>query len=142
MIINIDDIIIEGTTYKRKLDIEGTLFRLNQSKIEIPADIIYLSTNDIELGRNIFNSKKVNTLTSRKTFEAGMTTVFVVDNNTKVNPATGEYDINSSMGEYDYFMYLLNNMNLLVANSITSLENELLPASINRSIAAGRLDYE
>jgi hypothetical protein len=145
MKIEINSINIEGTIYKRKLNVEATNFKLNETRIEIPADIIYYTANDVELGRAIFNSKKVNNRTGQLNFEAGRTTVFVVDDNTTVNPLTGEY-VNPStpgaIGEYTYFMYLLNNMNLLVANGITSLEGQLLPSSINRAIAAGRLDYE
>lgn len=142
MILNITDITIEGVIYKRKLDIEGTFFRLKDNKIEIPADIIYYSQTDVELGRNIFNSKKINSRTGQKTFETAKTVIFVVDNETKVNPANGAYDPASTIGEYDYYMYLLNNMDILVANNIKSLEGEVLPNAINNAINYGRLDYE
>lgn len=141
----ISPLVIEGTTYNRKLQVEGTNFKLSEARIEIPADIDYYTTTDVYLGTNIFTSKEVNGRTGQLNFTAGRTTVFVVDDNTTVNPLTGEY-VNPStpgaIGEYTYFMYLLNNMNLLVDNGITSLEGQLLPSSINRAIAAGRLDYE
>ena len=145
MELTITPLIVEGTTYNRKLQVEGTNFKLSESRIDIPADIDYYTSNDVYLGTNIFTSKEVNSRTGQLNFTAGRTTVFIVDDNTTVNPLTGEY-VNPStpgaVGEYSYFMYLLNNMNLLVANGITSLEGQLLPNSINRAITAGRLDYE
>jgi hypothetical protein len=145
MELTISPLVIEGTTYNRKLNVEGTNFKLTESRIEIPADILYYTSTDVFLGVNIFTSKETNGRTGQLNFTAGRTTVFVVDDNTSVNTLTGEY-VNPStpgaIGEYTYFMYLLNNMNLLVANGVTSLEGQLLPSSINRAIAAGRLDYE
>lgn len=145
MIVEIADVNIEGITYKRKLNVEGSLFKFVYGRIEIPADIIYYTPTDVQIGRNCFTSKKVNARTGQKTFEAGRTVVFVVDNETFVNPMDGSYvpnDTPGAMGEYDYYMYLLNNMNLLVANGITSLESQLLPAALNSAVNAGRLDYE
>lgn len=145
MIIEIADINIEGIVYKRKLDIEGAFFRTNLERIEIPCDILYYTPTDVLIGRSCFSSKKINPRTEQRTFEAGRTILFVVDNNTFVDPVNGTYvDNNTSgaVGEYDYYMYLLNNMNVLVGNGVTSLENQLLPIALNNAVNAGRLDYE
>ena len=145
MIVEIADINIEGITYKRKLNVEGSLFKFIYGRIEIPADILYYTLSDIEIGRNCFTSKKTNTRTGQKTFEAGKTVIFIVDNETFVNPLNGNYvlaDTPGAMGEYDYYMFLLNSMNLLVNNGITSLETQLLPSALNNAVNAGRLDYE
>lgn len=143
--IDIPNTTIEGIEFKRKLLVDEAIFRLQSKKLEIPVDIYYYTTADLLIGANLFSSKKVNERSGALNFTQGQRPIFVVDNNTKVNPLTGEYvpiDTPAAMGEYDYYMYLLNTMDLLVGNGVTSLENQLLPASLLRAIEAGRLDYE
>jgi len=143
--IDIPNTTIEGIEFKRKLLVGEAIFRLQVRRLEIPVSIYYYTTTDLLVGVDLFSSKKVNERSNTLNFTQGQQPIFVVDNNTMVNPLTGEYvpdDTPGAMGEYDYYMYLLNNMNLLVDNDVVSLENQLLPASLLRAIAAGRLDYE
>jgi hypothetical protein len=143
--IDIPNTTIEGIEFKRKLLVDEAIFRLQAGRLEIPVSIYYYTTTDLLVGVNLFNSKKTNERTGALNFTQGAQPIFVVDNITKVNPLTGDYVpayTPGAMGEYDYYIYLLNNMNMLVNDGVTSLENQLLPASLLRAIAAGRLDYE
>lgn len=143
--IDIPNTTIEGIEFKRKLLVDEAIFRLRARRLDIPVSIFYYTTTDLLVGENIFSSKKVNQRSGNLNYTQGQQPIFIVDNNTKVNPLTGDYVPSGTpgeMGEYDYYLYLLNNMNLLVDDGVVSLENELLPASLLRAIAAGRLDYE
>jgi hypothetical protein len=143
--IDIPNTTIEGIEFKRKLLVDEAIFRLQAGRLEIPVSIYYYTTTDLLVGINLFNSKKTNERTGLLNFTQGAQPIFTVDNITKVNPLTGDYvpvDTEGAMGEYDYYMLLLNNMDMLVNNGVTSLENQLLPSSLLRAIAAGRLDYE
>lgn len=140
MVINLDitDFSLGGLNYQRKLRIEGVFFRYNDDRIEIPCDIYYYY-NGIELGRNLFTSNIINERTGRPNFESNKTVVFIVDNITKVD-LSGNYDVNGPIGEYDYYMDLLNRMDILVQNGITSLQNGLLSLALTNAVQNGRLD--
>jgi hypothetical protein len=143
--IDIPNTTIEGIEFKRKLLVDEAIFRLQAGKLEIPVSVYYYTTTDLLVGINLFSSKKLNERSGNLNFTQGQQPIFTVDNITKVNPLTGDYvpvDTEGAMGEYDYYMLLLNNMDMLVNNGVTSLENQLLPGSLLRAIAAGRLDYE
>lgn len=143
MIINISNVEINGITYKRRLHVKNMSIQYELNSIAILADIEYYN-DEGTFGLNCFTSTTINPRTGNLYFTQGQPVVMMVDNNTKVNPANGDYvanDTEGAIGEYDWTRNHLNNLDVLVGLGITSMERDFIPMSINRAIAAGRLTY-
>lgn len=133
MDIEIDIEPLENTLLKRKVVYMGHTHDKDDRFFIIYCSIYYYDNENNLLGANLFDSKSTNEDGTNK-YKAGQLVEMLVDNNTIVD-ANG--DSGNEIGEYSFYMGMLNDFETMKNLGINSL-SDLLRLGINKAIQRGK----